>query len=92
MIKINKKVKYIALLVTSLTLIITYNINHRNNEKVNQNRLETYMKCLYENYGQRDYCARLQGEHYLILDQLAESNGYRFEITESNDLRIIIEK
>ena len=50
--------------------------------------VEKYMVCLDENFGQRDYCARLQGMPYQIIDQYAEYYGWNFDIDNSGNLKI----
>lgn len=67
--------------------IIT-NINTKAQTKERLEIVNKYIKCLEENFGQRDYCARQQGIPYQIIDQYAEAFGYNFDIDKHGNLLI----
>ena len=74
-----------TILVTSsiLTNIITKALSIKRLEIV-----KTYITCLDENFGQRDYCAKQQNMNYRIIDQYAEYYGWNFDIDGSGNLKI----
>lgn len=74
-----------AILVTSN---IISNINTKASDEKRKESVQIYVKCLNENYGQREYCAKQQNQHYLILDQEAKKEGYTFIIDKHYNLII----
>lgn len=72
-------------------LVASFIINNINTKAQAKKRLEivnNYIKCLDDNFGQRDYCARLQGIPYQIIDQYSKEFGYNFTIDKYGNLLI----
>lgn len=61
-----------TILAMSLTLIILANNYNKAEHEKRSRDVQIYTKCLDEHFHQRDYCARLQGYDYRILDQYVE--------------------
>lgn len=50
--------------------------------------VEEYVTCLKENFTQRDYCARKQGQNYHLLDQQMKKYGYDY-VQKGYDLYVV---
>lgn len=77
-----------AFLALAGAILVIDNKNTKAYEKKRKEDVKIYIKCLYDNFGQRYDCARLQGQHYKVLDQKAKEEGYTFTIDEHHNLII----